>query len=163
VNTRGRILIRARTLAIAAGAGLFVLAAGSAGADDTSLLHRREHENRSIPANVEVQYGVVLGTVTVRSGGVLVNPQEISYAFQPDFPGSQGYLWRVGDGTYVLRAQRVPIEDSHTLIIRGTYNDTIVRDGIVQRLGETTSGSLRLQIPFGRDSFDFGEQLLDLQ
>ena len=72
-------------------------------------------------------------------------------------------LWKVAAGTYVVRASKVPMDESHTLNIRAVYNDTIVRDGIVQRMGQTVSGTLTLQIPHGRDLYSFGDQLLDLR
>lgn len=122
-----------------------------------------ERTLRSIaPVNAPTSYVVVSGTVTVRARGVLVNPQEVTFVFQPEFPGSRGYLYRVAEGTYRLEVPRVPGEAAHTLVISAAYNDTIVKGDVIQRLGETYSGTLRLEVPNGRD-FAFGEQLLDLR
>ncbi len=118
---------------------------------------------RSIEAaNVPVTYVVVSGTVTVRARGILVNPQEVTFVFQPEFPGSRGYLYSVGDGTYRIDVARVPADSFHTLLISAAYNDTLVKDGVVERLGETYTGTLRLDIPNGRD-YAFGDQILDLR
>ena len=111
--------------------------------------------------NVPVSYVVVSGSVTVRVAGVLVNPDDVTYSFDPDFKFSTGYLTRVADGLYHMRTNKVPADDAHELTIKAAYNDTIIQDGVVQRLGQTHAGSIRIDIPPGRD-YDFGQQLLDL-
>jgi len=153
-----------RALALFLGAGALLFSgAPFARAEDRPLLHRQEKELRSIDAvNVDVPMAVVTGTVTVRAGGVLVSPQQVTYAFQPEFPLSRGRLRKTADGTYVLKLRNVPANRTHTLTMNAVYNDTVVREGVVQRLGETRSGRLELAIPHGRDTFSFGEQLLDL-
>lgn len=136
------------------------LAAGAGSAETRTKL---PDPMRSIEAvNVERPFAVITGTVTVRSRGVLVNPPAVTYSFYPDFKGSAGHLFRVADGVYVLRAGRVPSDRGHVLTIRGAYNDTVIRNGLVEHLGRTYTGTLRVDIPHGRD-YSFGDQLLDLR
>jgi hypothetical protein len=113
-------------------------------------------------ANIPHAYVVITGTVSVRVDGVLVNPSDVTYTFDPEFKFSTGYLDRVEDGIYVLRADRVPADGSYTLTIKAAYNDTLIKDGVVQRMGKTRTGSLRIPLPFGRD-YSIDQQLLDLQ
>lgn len=141
---------------------LFVLTAALAAAHADPRPHLPPLERPIDAVDVPVSYVVVSGSVTVRADGVLVNPNDVTYSFDPEFKFSTGYLARVGDGLYRLRTDRVPAGDGYELTIRAAYNDTIIQDGIVQRLGRTHVGSIRIDIPPGRD-YDFGQQLLDLQ
>ena len=144
-------------------AGLLVAAAFAAGPSQADPKPRLPEKMRSIEAvNVEIPYAVVTGTVTVRARGVLVNPADVTYSFEPDFKASTGYLFPVADGTFVFRADRVPADRSHVLTIKATHNDTVIKNGLVAHLGQTYSGLLRIEIPLGRD-YSFGEQLLDLR
>lgn len=133
-------------------------------AEDRPLLHRPEKELRSIkPVNVDMEYGVVSGTVTVRLFGVPVSPQQVTYAFQPEFPNSRGRLRKKAEGVFVLKLHQVPSDSSHILTITGIYNDTLIQGGVVQRQGQTRTGRIQLSIPHGRSDHSFGEQFLDLR
>lgn len=145
-------------LIVAAGAWLGAVGAGRA-ADPSSKLPALQRPIEA--ANIPQSFVVVDGTVTVRVQGVLVNPTSVTYAFDPEFKFSNGYLTPASDGIFRLHANNVPADNSYTLIIKAAYNDTVVRDGVVLRLGKTYSGSIRISIPYGRD-YSFGDQLLDL-
>jgi hypothetical protein len=138
--------------------GLLIGAAVSR-AERNSTLPPRERPLEAV--NVEIPYAVVTGTVSVRAGGVPVSPADVTYAFQPDFKFSTGYLTLIKDGVYRFRADHVPADQPHTLTIKAAWNDTLVKDGVVLRQGRTYAGTLRLDIPFGRD-YNFGDQILDL-
>jgi len=145
---------------MAALAGVFLLVAAAArAADPRSKLPAVQAPIEA--SNVPRNFVVVEGTVTVRVRGVLVSPPDVTYAFDPPFRFSTGYLSPVSEGVYRLHADRVPADGSFTLTIRAVHNDAIIRGGVVERQGRTSSGSIRLQIPYGRD-YSFGDQLLDL-
>lgn len=142
---------------------LFLVLGGVSAAVAADRPWRPEPRARTVqPVNVPVNHVVVSGTVTVRVRGVLVNPQQVTYMFQPEFPSSRGHLWKRADGTYVLRVPRVPADRPHILTISAAYNDTVLKDEVVERLGQTYTGSIRIEIPHGRDHA-FGDQLLDLR
>ncbi len=112
-------------------------------------------------ANIPPSFVLVEGTVTVRVRGVRVSPGDVTYAFDPPFKLSTGFLSPISEGTYRFHLNKVPADGAYTLTIKAAYNDTIISGGVVQRKGSTVTGSIRIAIPYGRD-YSFGDQLLDL-
>lgn len=115
------------------------------------------------PANVPLAArATVIATINVRLNGVLVDPQVLTYTFSPVFPGNSGRPQRMSEGTYQLRAE-VPVDQTSVLALSATTNDTTYRqDGTIDRLGKTTTATLRLNVPYGTQ-VDLGVQFLDLR
>ncbi len=117
------------------------------------------------PANVDpAPFVTVSGTITVRLDGVLTDAQTIDYTFLPEFPGNTGQPERVGTGTYFIKADNVPLDQSHLLTVYAVYDSSIQgRDGVIEKRGRTTTGKVKINIPFSDEGVDFGVQFLDLR
>lgn len=116
------------------------------------------------PNVAPVPFKTVSGTVTVRQNGLPVEPQDLSYVFAPEFVANMGTLVRTEEGTYLLKADNIPNDRPYTLRISAFYNDSVKgRDGYKERIGQTYTATLTVQIPYGSDNYDFGVRFMELK